>query len=228
MSSKSEVASIASLQAQEIRHAPKDPPDRSVAAGADFFQIVQNLPAPIYSTDAAGRITFYNEAAASLWGRRPKSGEEWWRGFWRLYRPDGTPIAYGEYPIAAALKTGEPATALEAVAERPDGTRVSFLAYPTPLRDGDGQLLGAVNVLVDITERKRNEEAAQHYAAIVESSSDAILSQDVNGVIMSWNNGAQGLFGYTRQEAVGKPVTMLISDRASGRRTPNARTHSSR
>ena len=65
-------------------------------------------------------------------------------------------------------------------------------------------------MLIDITERKRNEEAAQHYSAIVESSDDAILSKDVNGVITSWNSAAQRLFGYTAQEAVGKSVTMLI------------------
>ena len=65
-------------------------------------------------------------------------------------------------------------------------------------------------LLIDITERKRNEEAAQHYSAIVESSDDAILSKDVNGVITSWNSAARRLFGYTAQEAVGKSVTMLI------------------
>ena len=65
-------------------------------------------------------------------------------------------------------------------------------------------------MLVDITERKRNEEVAQHYVAIVESSDDAIISKDVNGVITSWNNGAQRLFGYTSQEAIGEPVTLLI------------------
>ncbi len=90
MNSKSQVATISSLDAQETREAP----NRSAPAGVDFFQIVENLPVPIYSTDAAGRITFYDEAAASLWGRRPKLGEEWWRGFWRLYRRDGTPIAH--------------------------------------------------------------------------------------------------------------------------------------
>ena len=99
---------------------------------------------------------------------------------------------------------------VEAIAERPDGTRYPFLAYPTPLRNDKGELLGAVNMLIDITERKRNEEAAQHYSAIVESSDDAILSKDVNGVITSWNSAAQRLFGYTAQEAVGKSVTMLI------------------
>jgi PAS domain S-box-containing protein len=54
------------------------------------------------------------------------------------------------------------------------------------------------------------DRAALHYAAIVESSDDAILSKDLNGVITSWNNGAQRLFGYTAEEAVGKPVTILI------------------
>ena len=119
-------------------------------------------------------------------------------------------MGHDECPMAVTLKTGYAARGAEAIAERPDGTRCPFLAYPTPLRNDNGQLLGAVNMLVDITERKRNEEAAQHYAAIVESSDDAILSKDINGVITSWNSGAQRLFGYTSQEAVGKPVTMLI------------------
>ena len=119
-------------------------------------------------------------------------------------------MGHDECPMAVTLKTGCPARGAEAIAERPDGTRVPFLAYATPLRNGAGQLLGAVNMLVDIADRKRNDEAAQHYAAIVESSDDAILSKDVNGVITSWNNGAQRLFGYTSQEAVGKPVTLLI------------------
>src|SRR5271166_3243358 len=171
-----EAPTFASLHAEESKHAPKDAPDRSAPADLGFFQIVQNLPVAVYSTDAAGRITFYNDAAASLWGRRPKLGEDWWCGSWRLFWPNAAPMAHDEYPMAVTLKTGRAARGAEAIAERPDGTRYPFLAYPTPLRNDTGQLLGAVNMLVDITERKRNEEAAQHYAAIVESSDDAILS----------------------------------------------------
>jgi PAS domain S-box-containing protein len=201
---------LALLRAEEGKHLPKDEPNRSATADVDFSQIVQNLPVAVYSTDAAGRITFYNDAAASLWGRRPELGEDWWCGSWRLFWPNGAPMAHDQCPMAVTLKTGRAARGAEAIAERPDGTRVPFLAYPTPLRNADGQLVGAVNMLVDITERKRNEEAAQHYAAIVESSHDAILSKDINGVITSWNSGAQRLFGYASQEAIGKPLTMLI------------------
>src|SRR3546814_7698493 len=76
-----------------------------------------------------------------------------------------------------------------AIAERPDGTRIPFLAYPTPLRDASGAQVGAVNMLVDITERKRAEISEQRLAAIIESSDDAIVSKDLDGIITSWNEG---------------------------------------
>jgi PAS domain S-box-containing protein len=70
--------------------------------------------------------------------------------------------------------------------------------------------VGRVWSFRDITERKQAEEAKAHLAAIVESSEDAVISKDLNGIIMSWNRGAQRLFGYTAQEAIGQPVTMLM------------------
>ena len=80
------------------------------------------LPAAVYMTDAQGRISFYNEAAAELWGCHPQIGKAEWCGSWRLYRPDGTVLPHDECPMAVTLKTGEPVRGVEAVAARPDGT----------------------------------------------------------------------------------------------------------
>ena len=172
--------------------------------------LVSALPAAIYITDASGRIIFYNDAAAALWGCRPELGKSEFCGSWKLYWADGTPLRHDECPMAMALKQKRPIRGMEAMAERPDGTRIPFIPYPTPLFDASGELIGAVNMLVDITERKRAEEIAQRLAAIVESSDDAILSKNLDGVITSWNRGAQRLFGYAADEIVGKSVTMLI------------------
>jgi PAS domain S-box-containing protein len=122
-----------------------------------FRELLDALPAAVYTTDADGRITFFNEAAAELWGHRPELGKSEWCGSWRLRWPDGTPMRHDECPMAITLREGRPVTG-EAIAERPDGTRIPFAAYPKPLRDGSGRLTGAVNTLVDITYRKAHEE----------------------------------------------------------------------
>ncbi|MCO5066472.1 MAG: PAS domain S-box protein [Rhizobiaceae bacterium] len=175
-----------------------------------FEQILHSLPAAIYTTDASGKITFYNAAAVAMWGVRPEVGRSEYCGSWKLYWPDGRPLPHDECPMAIALKEKRAIHGQEAAAERPDGTRVPFLAYPTPLFDEAGALTGAVNMLVDISGRKLAEIASQRLAAIVASSDDAILSKDINGIITSWNGGAQRLFGYVEEEVVGKPVTILI------------------
>ncbi|MBZ9936621.1 PAS domain S-box protein [Mesorhizobium sp. BR1-1-16] len=174
--------------------------------------ILAALPAPVYTIDLEGRITSYNPAAADLWGRHPVLHQDRWSGAWRLYRPDGTPMAHDESPIAVALGQGRAIRNAEAVAERPDGTRVPFLANPTPLRNDQGDIVGMANLLVDVTEARRAALTEHHFASIVESSHDAIISKDINGIIATWNPGAENLFGYTAAEAVGRHVNLLIPE----------------
>jgi PAS domain S-box-containing protein len=120
-------------------------------------ELIAAIPAAIYTTDAPGKITYYNQAAAELAGRPPTIGSDEWCLTWKLYHPNGTPLPYDQCPMAIALKEGRAIRNAELVAERPDGTRVPFIPYPTPLRDAAGKIVGAINMLVDISERKHAE-----------------------------------------------------------------------
>jgi PAS domain S-box-containing protein len=173
-------------------------------------KLLELLPMAIYVTDAEGRITYYNQAAADLWGCRPELNNDKWCGSWRLYWPDGRPLPHDECPMAVTLKTGQPVRGVEAVAERPDGTRISFVPYPTPLLDDSGRLAGAINLLVDTTERNRAELDLLRLAAIVSSSDDAIISKTLEGKITSWNTGATRIFGYQPDEMIGQSILKII------------------
>jgi PAS domain S-box-containing protein len=115
------------------------------------------IPAAIYTTDAQGKITYFNQAAVEFSGRTPVLGSDEWCVTWKLFLPDGTPLPHDQCPMAIALKEGRAVRGAEAVAERPDGTRAPFIPFPTPLRDSFGRITGAINMLVDISERRQAE-----------------------------------------------------------------------
>jgi PAS domain S-box-containing protein len=157
--------------------------------------LLHALPVGVYTTDAAGRITFFNETAAAMWGRRPRLNSERWCGSWRMYWPDGTELPHDECPMAVAIKERQKLNGggQEAVVERPDGTRVPFMAFPSILRDSTGKVVGAVNMFVDITERKRSEEQISILAREAEHRAKNILATVQATVHLSHSDTAEGL-----------------------------------
>jgi len=116
--------------------------------------VMEALPAAIYTTDAEGKLLYYNKAAERLWGFAPTVGEQHWCGSWKILLPDGTPLPHDQCPMAIALKEKRALVGPEAIAERPDGTRVPFMPYPTPIFGSGGEMVGGVNMLIDLTEQK--------------------------------------------------------------------------
>jgi PAS domain-containing protein len=120
----------------------------------ELHRALEEIPLPVYVTDADGVITYYNRACVPFAGRTPAAGRDTWCVTWKLYTNTGQSLPHEACPMAVAIRERRSVRGIEAVAERPDGTRVSFLPYPTPLFDHDGNLIGAVNLFIDLTDLK--------------------------------------------------------------------------
>jgi signal transduction histidine kinase/ActR/RegA family two-component response regulator len=126
-----------------------------------FRGLLEKLPAGAYTCDPSGLITYFNQHAVQLWGRTPKLNDPVDRfcGSFKLYATDGSPITHDQCWMAQALTNCLEYNGHEIVIERPDGQRLTALAHANPIHDEAGRLVGAVNVLVDISDRKRAEDA---------------------------------------------------------------------
>ena len=175
-----------------------------------FQSMLESLPSAIYATDAQGHVTFFNDAAADLAGRRPNLGVDQWCITWKLYRPDGTPLPHDECPMAVALKEKRAIRGLELIAERPDGSRARVIPYPTPLFDKNGELIGGINMLVDASARLKSEQELARLGAVIASSEDAVIGLNLQGIVTHWNEGATQLYNYESHEMIGQPIENIV------------------
>lgn len=186
-------------RAQKLSRQVADERDRTRA-------LIDALPTAVYTTDAEGRLTYYNEAAAALWGTRPELGKAEFCGSWKLYWPDGSPMAHLECPMALALKEQRPIRGHRAIAERPDGTRVPFAPYPTPLFE-NGVMIGAVNMLVDTSEQDARDAELrakeERFRALVETSAQIVWTTDADGLVTEDSPSWRAFTGQTYEQCRG-------------------------
>jgi len=185
-----------------------------------YRQLVQMLPVAVFTSDTNGRITLYNAAAVKLWGREPDLGRDrWCGGRDRLYGPAGEHIPMGRSPMAMAVRQGEPIRDAELIIARPDGSRSHVLAFPDPLRDNSGAVIGAVNIMVDITALKVAENALRAsernlrtLSRAIEQSPTSVIITNTTGEIEFVNPTFTEATGYSSEEALGNTPRFLQSD----------------
>jgi PAS domain-containing protein len=146
---------VSTAIADEILHAAMAAVERG---GDDLFSALDALPAPIYVTDADGVVTHFNQACIGFAGRTPAVGKDRWCVTWKLYTDEGVFLPHDQCPMALAIHGKHAVRGVTAVAERPDGTRVRFMPFPTPLLGEGGELRGAINMLIDVTDARQIDE----------------------------------------------------------------------
>lgn len=134
----------------------------AIAAGPDCLATIDDIPIPVYTTDSEGRVTYWNRPCADFAGREPEVGQDRWCISSQLFTATGEPLRLEDCPMAQVIRTRRPVRDAIAIAERPDGTRLAFKPYPTPLFDANGAFVGAINLLIDVT---KEQSAALHEQA---------------------------------------------------------------
>lgn len=183
-----------------------------VTEQARLEESASRLAAIVSSSDDAmvsktldGTITSWNAGAERLFGYKPE--EIIGRHITTLIPLE---LHHEEDTIIARLTRGEPIKHYDTVRLTKEGRRIDISLTISPIRDTQGNVVGASKVARDISDRKRREIDSARLAAIVSSSDDAIISKTLDGTITSWNAGAERIFGYTLEEIIGRPITTII------------------
>ena len=89
-----------------------------------------------------------------LWGRKPEIGKDLWCGSYKIFAPDGTPTSFDDCPMAKSMREGISIRGEEILIERPDGRRINVMPHPDPILDSNGEVVGAINILVELTQHQ--------------------------------------------------------------------------
>jgi len=174
-------------------------------AAARLAAIVESSDDAIVSKTLDGTITSWNRAAERLFGYPAE--EAIGQPIFLIVPPDRRAE---EEDVVARLRRGETVKHFETVRRRKDGSLVDVSLTISPVKDRRGRVIGASKIARAIGERRRADEALARLAAIVKSSDDAIVSKTLDGVITSWNGGAEKLFGYPAAEAIGQSIFLIV------------------
>jgi PAS domain S-box-containing protein len=175
-----------------------------------FRVTLESIGDAVIAADDVGRVTYVNPVAENLLGYSLAQAKS--RPLGQVFNIVNEFTRHAaENPVERVLREGHiTGLANHTLLIRPDGTEVPIDDSAAPIHDDAGAIVGVVLVFRDITERRRAEKAKATLAAIIESSDDAIISKDLNGRIVTWNAGAERLFGYREQEVIGQPITLII------------------
>ena len=188
--------------------------EEAIRQSEERYRALFNLgPMAVYTIDTSGVIQNFNRHAAELWGREPALGDTDQRfcGSFKMFRPDGSFMPHEQCPMAEVV-SGKISVVHngEVLIERPDGSHVTVIVNIRPLKNDRGEVTGAINCFYDITERKQTEEQLAEQARLLDLTNDAILVRDAQDRITYWNDGARELYGYSREEALGKVTHELL------------------
>ena len=143
------------------------------------------MPAAVYTVDSCGRIVLFNKAAIELWGREPEIGKELWCGSSEIYHADGTPVSKDRSPIAISVREGRSVRGEEVILKRMDGEFRNIVPHSSPIIDANGKITGGINVMLDITKRKRAEEELKNAFEKLSRSENEIrlFAKQLNNVL---------------------------------------------